>query len=154
MRVIFQNTYCGDDPVQCTGPRLIDRLSWEHMMKNPACGPVFGCIVRLPFAYFSPNIARWNAGNMVKKCRVDFDYPDARRRRTKELHACRALEKALQYPEALQSPRQTYAVHHWQCSWCRQDDTLRRSVPIHEVYWLAGNISAGLVPGLRQALVR
>merc|ERR1712232_768359 len=66
---IFQSARtCGNDPVLCTGPRLIDRLSFDYLRSNPSCGRV-GCIARLPFDYFSPHIALWNAGNMAKGCR-------------------------------------------------------------------------------------
>lgn len=41
------------------------------------------------------------------------------------LHACRFLEQAMSYPAALQSYR-TFAIHHWQCSWCRQDASAAR----------------------------
>eukprot|EP00439_Symbiodinium_sp_Y106_P043072 s2226_g5.t1 len=37
-------------------------------MRNPGCRQQ-GCVLRLPYDYFSPNIARWNAGNMAKECR-------------------------------------------------------------------------------------
>ena len=29
--------------------------------------------------------------------------------------------------------RGTYAVHHWQCSWCRADDGLTASLPLKEI---------------------
>jgi len=94
LREIFDNSWCGDDPVQCTGPRLIDRLSWNYLRRTPACG-VHGCLVRLPFAYFSPNIARWNANNMVKQCTdqvraYPYDYRVVSRRTARlRDHACR-----------------------------------------------------------------
>ncbi|OLP91744.1 hypothetical protein AK812_SmicGene26531 [Symbiodinium microadriaticum] len=46
--------------------------------------------------------------------------------------ACRSLDLTLASPTALHSGR-TYAVHHWQCSWCRDDEELRREVPLAEL---------------------
>eukprot|EP00439_Symbiodinium_sp_Y106_P037231 s2226_g4.t1 len=46
--------------------------------------------------------------------------------------ACRSLDRTLASPTALHSGR-TYAVHHWQCSWCRDDEGLRREVPLAEL---------------------
>ncbi|CAJ1413256.1 unnamed protein product [Effrenium voratum] len=68
LQEIFSKSWCGDDPVQCTGPRIVDRVSWEHLRRNVGCRQK-GCVLRLPFDFFSPNIALWNAGNMVKECR-------------------------------------------------------------------------------------
>lgn len=147
LRAIFRDTYCGDDPVQCTGPRLLERLSWQHILRNPACGR-WGCLARLPYKYFSPVLARWNAHNMVKECKPGSTSDWSLRtigglqgQRLRELRACTLLEHALQYPEVLRSARRTFAVHHWQCSWCRQDDAMRQSISLQEVVWLAGNMS-------------
>ncbi|CAE8663901.1 unnamed protein product, partial [Polarella glacialis] len=154
IREIFSNSYCGDDPVQCTGPRLVDRLSWQHLQRSPACSS-HGCVVRLPFDYFSPNIARWNAGNMIRECgdtaksRKSFarDSYASRGRRGDDSEqaalvrkACSSLSHVLQSPSALQSNR-TYTVHHWQCSWCRQDETLERRIPLDAIIWRVGNES-------------
>lgn len=143
---IFRNAWCGDDPVQCTGPRLVDRLSWEHTRRNPTCtwhGTGRGCIVRLPFPYFSPNVAQWNAPAMLRECR-EHDGPTAwhqrHERRMLVRRACRGLEHALKQPAALQSAR-THAVHHWQCSWCRQDASMRQTIPLREILWEVGNES-------------
>lgn len=147
LREIFQNVWCGEDPVQCTGPRLVDRLSWEHVRRHPACprrGSELGCLVRLPFAYFSPNIARWNAHNMIRECRYQgsaVTWSSGRGKRgTLVQRACRSLQNALDFPSALQS-EQTYAVHHWQCSWCRKDSTMEHTVPLCEIEWQVGNES-------------
>lgn len=149
LRTIFGDPYCGSDPVQCTGPRLIDRLSWEHARRSAACDEK-GCLARLPFAYFSPVLARWNAHNMVKECswrgRIDDSWKwlsdGQKKKERRELHACKRLERALQYPDALRSQLRTYAVHHWQCSWCREDDGMRATMNLQEVIWLAGNSSS------------
>ena len=66
----------------------------------------------------------------------------------------RSLSRALEWPTALHSnrlsseseltPREvaihlslsywgTYAVHHWQCSWCREDDALRTWMTDHDM---------------------
>eukprot|EP00927_Polykrikos_kofoidii_P072806 TRINITY_DN68900_c0_g1_i1.p1 TRINITY_DN68900_c0_g1~~TRINITY_DN68900_c0_g1_i1.p1 ORF type:complete len:855 (+),score=145.88 TRINITY_DN68900_c0_g1_i1:157-2721(+) len=152
LAAIFSRTWCGNDPVECTGPRLLDRLSWSHLRKNQACGRI-GCVVRLPFAYFSPNIAFWNAKNMIKNCQGQADslpvsWRASQRRRKLERRACKALERTLAYPEALHNARRTHAVHHWQCSWCREDDSMRRTIPVHQVAWLVGNVTLGLVSHL------
>lgn len=46
----------------------------------------------------------------------------------------------LSYPAALQSEH-TYAIHHWQCSWCRKDASLESMMPIHAIIWSVGNES-------------
>lgn len=152
LREIFSNTWCGDDPVQCTGPRLIDRLSWEYLRRKPDCG-THGCIVRLPYTYFSPDIARWNAQNMKKECRLqggETYYYSKRKTQTRlVLRACRSLEQTLAYPAALRTKR-TYAVHHWQCSWCREDESLRGTVQMNEVIWKVGNETVQLVSQRRR----
>eukprot|EP00930_Biecheleria_cincta_P060084 TRINITY_DN45770_c0_g1_i1.p1 TRINITY_DN45770_c0_g1~~TRINITY_DN45770_c0_g1_i1.p1 ORF type:complete len:582 (-),score=83.62 TRINITY_DN45770_c0_g1_i1:8-1516(-) len=136
---IFSSKACGSDPVLCTGPRLIDRLSLEHIRQQPACGS-HGCLARLPFEYFSPNLARWNAGNMAQSCRELAAEPSSLEvaHAGALLGACGRLEKAIAYPAAMQTPR-TFAVHHWQCSWCREDEALQRTVPLREVLWRVGN---------------
>eukprot|EP00747_Dinoflagellata_sp_TGD_P072275 gnl/TRDRNA2_/TRDRNA2_157413_c0_seq1.p1 gnl/TRDRNA2_/TRDRNA2_157413_c0~~gnl/TRDRNA2_/TRDRNA2_157413_c0_seq1.p1 ORF type:complete len:514 (-),score=66.92 gnl/TRDRNA2_/TRDRNA2_157413_c0_seq1:66-1607(-) len=142
LKEIFQATWCGDDPVQCTGPRLVDRLSWQYLRDHKDQG-THGYLARLPYAYFSPAIARWNAGNMVKAC-VDPVSTYLRsfesRRRRLQIRACKSLHQALAYPLALRR-KQTYAVHHWQCSWCREDEGMRREMHLDEVVWLVGNES-------------
>eukprot|EP00929_Paragymnodinium_shiwhaense_P066648 TRINITY_DN33454_c0_g1_i3.p1 TRINITY_DN33454_c0_g1~~TRINITY_DN33454_c0_g1_i3.p1 ORF type:complete len:848 (-),score=177.82 TRINITY_DN33454_c0_g1_i3:119-2662(-) len=164
---IFEDSYCGDDPVQCTGPRLLDRLSWRHVRQRQDRGgglggsclhEEYGCLTRLPYVYFSPQIARWNAGNMVKECNRGgksdawvVTWQSARLKR--EAASCAALERALQQPEALQSVKTTYAVHHWQCSWCRKDDSMRDVVSIDEVAWIAGNTSVGGVQAAVESML-
>ena len=64
---IFQKaTWCGDDPVECTGPRILDSMSIKYEHANT--GESAAKVVRLPYQYFSPRIARWNSGNMAKPC--------------------------------------------------------------------------------------
>lgn len=141
LREIFSHTWCGDDPVQCTGPRLIDRLSWDYVRRSQSCG-IYGCLVRLPFDYFSPDIAFWNARNMAKECSLQgaetYWYTRKKQRRKLVLRACRGLEHSLSYPAALRT-KHTFAVHHWQCSWCREDDSLRGTMQLDEVIWRVGN---------------
>jgi len=144
---IFRNTWCGEDPVQCTGPRLVDRLSWEYIRRHPSCPRTtasHGCLVRLPFVYFSPNIARWNAGNMARECtghREAFSTYSYRSRKPSRIRrACKSLEMTLSYPAVFQS-KHTFAIHHWQCSWCRKDASLESVMPIHAIIWSVGNES-------------
>jgi len=127
---------CGDDPVLCTGPRLIDRLSLAPQ-QYLGCEAI-GCIARLPFDYFSPHIARWNAGSMARACRDMLQEPGNGPHAKVLGTACHRFERALEYPSALESSR-TFAVHHWQCSWCREDAMLRQTVPLHELVWRVGN---------------
>lgn len=146
LKDIFSQSWCGDDPVQCTGPRLVDRLSWEYVYRNPSCG-LYGCIARLPFDYFSPHIAQWNAQTMVRECSHQeargLHFPKVRRGRL-ATRACRSLEHALQYPAALRTSS-TFAVHHWQCSWCRQDESMSQTMPLSEILWRVGNESLRLL---------
>eukprot|EP00933_Yihiella_yeosuensis_P064618 TRINITY_DN68061_c0_g1_i1.p1 TRINITY_DN68061_c0_g1~~TRINITY_DN68061_c0_g1_i1.p1 ORF type:complete len:496 (+),score=74.84 TRINITY_DN68061_c0_g1_i1:42-1490(+) len=131
---------CGTDPVKCTGPRLIDRLSSEHVLKNPGCawsGGCHGCIARLPFEYFSPEIARWNAGSMAKGCR-ELSFVGSSSESQVVRTACSRFEQAISYPAAFRTSR-TFAVHHWQCSWCRDDETMRMTIPLTEIVWKVGN---------------
>lgn len=139
--IFKQSRHCGADPVLCTGPRLLDRLSFAHLRAHPACGSR-GCIVRLPYQYFSPHIARWNAHNMESSCRQLMESAGSARQARVALSACQKFERAVRYPAALRSSR-TFAVHHWQCSWCREDPTSFQTVPLHEMIWRVGNESSG-----------
>merc|ERR1712039_591381 len=141
---IFVNTKtCGSDPVLCTGPWLIDRLSFDYMRANPTCGTA-GCLVRLSFDYFSPHIAMWNTANMAKGCREIEAEPGNVEYESVLKSACRRFEQSVKYPDALRSER-TFAVHHWQCSWCRSDTTLLATVALQEVIWHAGNQTATIM---------
>ncbi|CAJ1336933.1 unnamed protein product, partial [Effrenium voratum] len=107
LREIFQRS-CGTDPVQCTGPRLLDAVSLRFLRG----GGSLSAVARLPFDYFSPHLARWNAGAMTTSCRDlagDIE-PLLPEHREVLLFACRGLERALQNDAALQSER-TFAVH-------------------------------------------
>ncbi|CAK9001647.1 unnamed protein product [Durusdinium trenchii] len=150
LQEIFSRSWCGEDPVQCTGPRIVDRVSWEHLRRNPACHKS-GCVLRLRYDYFSPNIALWNAGNMVKECRPRDRYSrwswgsTSKEKERMVTDACRSLSRALDRPTALHSNR-TFAVHHWQCSWCREDEALRKSVSLAEIVWAVMNESQAEAP--------
>eukprot|EP00435_Cladocopium_sp_Y103_P062440 s948_g24.t1 len=122
LQEIFSKSWCGEDPVQCTGPRIVDQVSWEHLRRNSGCRKK-GCVLRLPYDYFSPNIALWNAANMVKECRprerpssLNWLDPHLHKDSLKESRpsmvsdACRSLSRALEWPTALHSNR-TYAVN-------------------------------------------
>lgn len=137
--IFTKSRSCGTDPVLCTGPRLIDRLSLDHVRQKAACGR-WGCVVRLPFEYFSPHIAHWNAGAMTRSCRELLGKHIDSRHSAVAQAACQRLERALVYPGALRS-KETFAVHHWQCSWCRSDPAFLQTIPLRAVLWRAGNES-------------
>ena len=131
---------CGTDPVQCTGPRLLDRMSRSAR------------VARLPYDFFSPQLAHWNAGAMAKSCRRLFagELQPRHRQAAQEsgrvprqvlLDACGAFEAAVRDPAALYTSR-TFAVHRWQCSWCREDATMLASVALRDVVFQVGNESA------------
>lgn len=138
LQEIFTRKDCGSDPVQCTGPRLIDRLSLQRMRRQPGCARD-GCVARLPFDFFSPQLALWNAGNMAKAC-SDYGRLESllSEQRKALLMACGALEHSLQDPAVLRTPR-SFAVHRWQCSWCREDDSMRAVIPLSKLLWQVGN---------------
>eukprot|EP00434_Breviolum_minutum_P039918 symbB.v1.2.035460.t1/scaffold4779.1/size34930/1 len=135
LREIFQRS-CGSDPVLCTGPRLIDRMSLLHS----SCRR--GCVARLPFDYFSPNLARWNAASMTSSCRDLFADPGQLlpNHRQALRFACASLEALLRDEAALHSGS-TFAVHRWQCSWCREDVSMRATMPLREIIFEVGNAS-------------
>lgn len=149
LREIFaEAAWCGDDPVKCTGPRLLDRLSWSYAQRP--CDPE-GCLVRLPYTYFSPEIAAWNAENMVKECSTSAFQSDTFRMKEASWkkrveRACDSLAQVLQYPSALRTNR-TYTVHQWQCSWCREDAAMKQTVTLNSVIWLVGNESTFFLDG-------
>lgn len=134
LREIFQRS-CGSDPVQCTGPRLIDRMSLSHS----SCRR--GCVARLPFDYFSPHLARWNAASMTTSCRdLLGDGQLLQNHRQALRFACASLEASLRNDAALRSSS-TFAVHRWQCSWCREDVGMRAAMPLREIIFEVGNES-------------
>lgn len=137
---IFEtSSRCGNDPVLCTGPRLIDRLSLRHIRENREC-VASGCLIRLPFQYFSSHIAMWNVGSMARGCRDMLSKVRFFKADEAEVaqSACRMFEDTLHNPSVLQTNR-TFAVHHWQCSWCRKDDTMHVTIPLMELVWRVGN---------------
>jgi len=133
---IFENKNCGDDPVACTGPRLVDRLSLEER----GCGK-FGCVVRLPYQFFYPQIAHWNSDAVRHGCvwmnQLSHDTRSDKMLRSTN-KACRWFEDVSEYPSALQS-RDTFAIHKWQCSWCREDSTLKKTLPLSDIVYRVGN---------------
>lgn len=134
LQEIFQRS-CGSDPVQCTGPRLIDRMSLSHS----SCRR--GCVARLPFDYFSPHLARWNAASMTSSCRDLFIGGQLLQNHRQALRfACASLEASLRNDAALRSSS-TFAVHRWQCSWCREDVSMRATMPLREIIFEVGNES-------------
>eukprot|EP00667_Euglena_gracilis_P012925 EG_transcript_13305 len=88
-----------DDPVTLTGPRML------HSTYHSGADEVRG-VVAFPEDYFYPEIAYWNLGNMRKACKSVSSWNE------KE---CQALQS---FPRGRYT-NNTYAVHHWQCTWCR-----------------------------------
>eukprot|EP00913_Durusdinium_trenchii_P007287 g6849.t1 len=142
---IFQRS-CGHDPVQCTGPRLVDRVSKQHL----SCSS--GCVARLPFDYFSPQLARWNVASMTKSCSELFGEPaKLLPNHRKALHfACTSLDAALRDDAALYT-ESTFAVHRWQCSWCREDHSMQATMPLRELLFEVGNETEYAAEGFRQS---
>mmetsp|Transcript_43340 Transcript_43340/g.114288 ORF Transcript_43340/g.114288 Transcript_43340/m.114288 type:complete len:388 (+) Transcript_43340:3054-4217(+) len=148
---IFEAPWCGSDPVQCSGPRLIERLTSEYRDSGDSHPRVaelqsngtHSKLLRLPFEFFSPNIAMWNSATMQKACRSSGAHLDTSRggvRETRKSQICRMLDRALRNPDALQT-NLSYLVHHWQCSWCRNDPDLEQTRSIREVLFELGNAS-------------
>jgi hypothetical protein len=114
-------TGCGSDPVECTGPRLLERLTWRSVSDKD-----HGVIVRLPYDYFYADLALWNAGAMEAACdRWTSDFV----KKANVEKACRDLRRAQESPTALRTSRSVLA-HQWQCSWCREDEELLTLVSI------------------------
>lgn len=114
--IFRKSSYCTyDDPVECTGPRVLDS---EARIYNQSR------MLILPYAYFSPTVAQWNAAALVSSC--SFAPPSRKR-------ACRILRNVLDSPKLLFSWR-TLVIHHWQCSWCRTDKSLRSTTPLGNIH--------------------
>ncbi|CAK9036610.1 unnamed protein product [Durusdinium trenchii] len=123
---IFQRS-CGHDPVQCTGPRLVDRVSKQHL----SCSS--GCVARLPFDYFSPQLARWNVASMTKSCSELFGEPaKLLPNHRKALHfACTSLDAALRDDAALYT-ESTFAVHRVGNVAGAERSAMKRSTPLRD----------------------
>ncbi|KAH7463171.1 hypothetical protein KRP22_013719 [Phytophthora ramorum] len=93
------------DPVSLTGPRIVKQTYQNSTPEEEADVVVF------PSEYFYPDIARWNAESLEAKCRERDD--DAAK------EACEWLQK---FPNG-EYTSNTHAVHHWQCTWCRGDNS-------------------------------
>eukprot|EP01065_Artemidia_motanka_P003292 TRINITY_DN11589_c0_g1_i1.p1 TRINITY_DN11589_c0_g1~~TRINITY_DN11589_c0_g1_i1.p1 ORF type:complete len:717 (+),score=135.30 TRINITY_DN11589_c0_g1_i1:163-2313(+) len=112
------------DPVSCTGPRMLDSVlragsRCEQAPAPPGHPPSAGtAVVRLPWQYFSSEPALWNVDNLRLGC--------ATKAHKGVEAACAMLRNAVQDPARLRSNR-SFGVHHWQCSWCRQDQALART---------------------------
>eukprot|EP01062_Namystynia_karyoxenos_P063207 TRINITY_DN56021_c0_g1_i1.p1 TRINITY_DN56021_c0_g1~~TRINITY_DN56021_c0_g1_i1.p1 ORF type:complete len:437 (+),score=106.41 TRINITY_DN56021_c0_g1_i1:76-1386(+) len=131
------------DPVSCTGPRMLDSVARDAASGRctaalpapprvrPSQRP--GSIVRLPWQYFSPEPAFWNMGNLRAGC---TKYPRAARR------VCPMLERVAKDSAALRT-RNTFGVHHWQCSWCRSDPALMQTGRLSEALLHAGRRLSG-----------
>ncbi|KAF0728293.1 hypothetical protein Ae201684P_007933 [Aphanomyces euteiches] len=94
------------DPVSLTGPRMVQgTVSARHGNLTD--------IALLSEEYFYPDVAYWNMGNLENNCKHMKDKPQSVK------DACAWLQK---YPMGRKT-NNTHAVHHWQCTWCRGDNT-------------------------------
>eukprot|EP00667_Euglena_gracilis_P011019 EG_transcript_11226 len=92
-----------EDPVSLTGPRRIHKVYHENAAARSG-------IELLPEDYFYPEVAKWNMANLERACVVITDF------NRKE---CQRLRD---HPDG-EYTRNTHAVHHWECTWCRGDRT-------------------------------
>ncbi|KAE8887690.1 hypothetical protein PF005_g6787 [Phytophthora fragariae] len=89
------------DPVSLTGPRIVKETYLASTPEDAAEVVVF------PPEYFYPDMAHWNSEPFDAACRSRDDEV------AKE--ACEWMRK---FPNGEYTDN-THAVHHWQCTWCR-----------------------------------
>ncbi|KAE9041443.1 hypothetical protein PR003_g6888 [Phytophthora rubi] len=89
------------DPVSLTGPRIVKETYLASTPEDAAEVVVF------PPEYFYPDMAHWNSEPFDAACRSRDDEA------AKE--ACEWMRK---FPNGEYTDN-THAVHHWQCTWCR-----------------------------------
>ncbi|KAG6619580.1 Inositol phosphoceramide mannosyltransferase 2 [Phytophthora cinnamomi] len=89
------------DPVSLTGPRIVKETYLASTSEEAVEVIVF------PPEYFYPDIAHWNSEPFDAACRTRDDAA------AKE--ACEWMQK---FPNG-EYTNNTHAVHHWQCTWCR-----------------------------------
>ncbi|ETV74351.1 hypothetical protein H257_10944 [Aphanomyces astaci] len=97
------------DPVSLTGPRMVQHTMTNHDRAG-ANWNQYG-IVLLDEEYFYPEVAYWNMDNLRRKC--------TQNQSQSVQQACAWLSE---FPNGRYT-NNTHAVHHWQCTWCRGDDT-------------------------------
>ncbi|RHZ02948.1 hypothetical protein DYB35_008046 [Aphanomyces astaci] len=102
------------DPVSLTGPRMVHRSVQKYSSQQP---PPSRSITLLDEEYFYPEVAYWNFANLNRRCEnatdLELQLPIIQ-------EACASLK---QFPKGRYT-NNTHAVHRWQCTWCRGDDTL------------------------------
>ncbi|RHZ02947.1 hypothetical protein DYB35_008045, partial [Aphanomyces astaci] len=97
------------DPVSLTGPRMVQHTMTNHDQAGANLNQ-YG-IVLLDEEYFYPEVAYWNMDNLRRKC--------TQNQSQSVQQACAWLSE---FPNGRYT-NNTHAVHHWQCTWCRGDDT-------------------------------
>ncbi|RHY63162.1 hypothetical protein DYB26_009039 [Aphanomyces astaci] len=97
------------DPVSLTGPRMVQHTMTNHDRAGANLNQ-YG-IVLLDEEYFYPEVAYWNMDNLRRKC--------TQNQSQSVQQACAWLSE---FPNGRYT-NNTHAVHHWQCTWCRGDDT-------------------------------
>ncbi|OWZ15980.1 hypothetical protein PHMEG_00010290 [Phytophthora megakarya] len=102
-----------NDPVALTGPRVVKETFFQESTQSD--------VVLFPPEYFYPDIARWNLEPLEKACRERHD--DAAK------EACEWMQK---FPNG-EFTNNTRAVHHWQCTWCR-DANLNDFSPLGDIF--------------------
>eukprot|EP01062_Namystynia_karyoxenos_P033042 TRINITY_DN24316_c0_g1_i1.p1 TRINITY_DN24316_c0_g1~~TRINITY_DN24316_c0_g1_i1.p1 ORF type:complete len:794 (+),score=195.28 TRINITY_DN24316_c0_g1_i1:65-2383(+) len=121
------------DPVTCTGPRMLDQIVRSPdafcRQQEKALGAPSGSVLRLPWRYFSAEPAFWNLHQLRAGCTT--------MQQAGVEEACRLLEMVASNVAALRTNR-SYAVHHWQCSWCREDAALQSTEPLAAAVGRAG----------------
>ncbi|ETV94447.1 hypothetical protein H310_11776 [Aphanomyces invadans] len=110
------------DPVSLTGPRMVQHTMSQHAKAASAATTTPG-IILLDEEYFYPEVAYWNLDNLSRKCTHVKSHPPIVQ------EACAWLNE---YPTGRYTNK-THAVHHWQCTWCRGDDTTSY-VSLHDIF--------------------
>lgn len=95
------------DAVGLTGPRVVKQTYFGN-----AAYSTDPTLTVLPPEYFYPEVAYWNTGELNKACRQRKSDPVAQ-------ESCAWLEM---FPEG-QFTANTHATHHWQCTWCREEQS-------------------------------
>lgn len=94
------------DPVSLTGPRVLNETFFQYFAtaRRPSA-------TLLPSQAFYPEVAYWNLASLERACRSRHD--------SAARDACEWLER---FPHG-EFTNETFATHHWQCTWCNGDGT-------------------------------
>lgn len=92
------------DYVSLTGPRIVKETFFRQFKDDQS-------VSVLPSEYFYPEIAYWNRAAMDKSCK--------RRHDQAAKDACAWLGR---FPNG-EFTNNTHATHHWQCTWCRGEQS-------------------------------